>query len=164
MKSISVHSLAFEGALLERGFWLYVWDVRRAREERFLYVGRTGDSSSPNAASPFNRMGLHLNLKHNAKANSLVRQLRARGVEPSTCSYSLHALGPLYPEQSDMKSHKPYRDKVAALEKALAKHLLERGFDVLGIHRASAQPDEGLLAQVIDQFRQCIDPVTDVSE
>ena len=80
MKSISVHSLAFEGTLLERGFWLYIWDVRRAREERFLYVGRTGDSSSPNAASPFNRMGLHLNLKHNAKANSLVRQIEVRSL------------------------------------------------------------------------------------
>ena len=134
------------------------------REERFLYVGRTGDSSSPNAASPFNRMGLHLNLKHNAKANSLVRQLRARGIEPSTCSFSLHALGPLYPEQPDMKAHKPYRDRVAALEKALAEHLRARGFDVLGSHGASAQPDEGLLAQVIDIFRQCIDSASDISE
>ena len=44
---------------LERGFWLYVWVIDGAGDT-LHYVGRTGDSSSSNAQSPFNRMGQHL--------------------------------------------------------------------------------------------------------
>ncbi len=46
------YSMTFDGALLERGFWLYVWRIIEGTRT-VLYVGRTGDSSSPNASSPF---------------------------------------------------------------------------------------------------------------
>lgn len=39
---VTSYSMSFDGELLKRGFWLYVWDIRTATE-RHLYVGRTGD-------------------------------------------------------------------------------------------------------------------------
>jgi hypothetical protein len=50
------YMIALDGGVLRRGFWLYVWEVIAPTREGFLYVGRTGDSSSANAQSPFNRM------------------------------------------------------------------------------------------------------------
>jgi len=38
------HSLEFNGEFLERGFWLYVWDVTTPAKKHLYYVGRTGDS------------------------------------------------------------------------------------------------------------------------
>ena len=51
----TLQSLSFSGELLQRGFWLYVWEVTAADGRTVHYVGRTGDSSSPNAQSPFTR-------------------------------------------------------------------------------------------------------------
>ena len=60
-----MQQVRFEGALLERGFWLYVWRVRQESRE-VLYVGRTGDSSSRFAASPFSRLSQHLDIRPKA--------------------------------------------------------------------------------------------------
>ena len=68
--SASTHTLTFPGAMTERGFWLYVWRIMSPIGE-LLYVGRTGDSSSPYASSPFARMGQHLG---NNKNQNMVRQ------------------------------------------------------------------------------------------
>lgn len=78
-----IHEIGFRGALLERGFWLYVWRVRQDSREA-LYVGRTGDSSSRFAASPFSRLSQHLDLRPKASANMLLRNLQTRGAYPST--------------------------------------------------------------------------------
>jgi hypothetical protein len=48
-------AVAFDGGVLRRGFWLYVVQVRGAKGT-FAYIGRTGDTSSPNAASLFSRI------------------------------------------------------------------------------------------------------------
>jgi len=61
------------GGILQRGFWLYVWEVTPADKAPLYYVGRTGDSSSTNAQSPFNRMGQHLGFAKNS--NMLRRHL-----------------------------------------------------------------------------------------
>src|SRR5579884_3073429 len=87
--------LRFHGSLLRRGFWLYVCRVAY-RRRHFVYVGRTGDSSSINAGSPFTRIGQHLNVKHNARNNMLVRHVRREGLNPEKCSYEVLALGPIY--------------------------------------------------------------------
>ena len=58
--TVSTQLIRFEGALLQRGFWLYVWEIKPFDGSVFCYVGRTGDSSSHNAQSPFNRMSQHL--------------------------------------------------------------------------------------------------------
>ncbi|MGA8005125.1 MAG: hypothetical protein WCA17_03415, partial [Burkholderiales bacterium] len=78
---MKAHQLSFGGAVLERGFWLYVWRVTNGTK-RFLYVGRTGDSSSQFAASPFARIGQHLDLRPKASANMLHRHIRSRGLDP----------------------------------------------------------------------------------
>ena len=67
--------LKFSGAILERGFWLYAWRIENGSRE-FFYVGRTGDSSSQYAASPFSRLGQHLDIRPNATANMLLRHVR----------------------------------------------------------------------------------------
>ena len=141
------------GGLLERGFWLYVWNID-APSGRYLYVGRTGDSASPYAASPFNRVGLHLNLKRNAKGNSLARRLAAQGVDPTKCSFELFAIGPIFSEQPNMESHKPIRNQVGALEKALAERLLDRGYNVIGTHQSKSPLNQELfqrVAEIIDR-------------
>ena len=61
MKTVS---MKFDGSLLQRGFWLYVWRVSQGRK-RAYYVGRTGDSSSKFAASPFSRVSRHLDTHRN---------------------------------------------------------------------------------------------------
>ena len=71
---LEVYRMSFNGQVLKRGFWLYVWKISTPRG-KCLYVGRTGDSSSPNAASPFNRIGQHLDLRKNAKGNTMTKRL-----------------------------------------------------------------------------------------
>lgn len=120
--SPAVHTLTLPGPMLQRGFWLYVWRVSTPGGE-MLYVGRTGDSSSPHATAPYTRMGQHLGF---AKAsNSLRRLLLQNGVEPKACeAFDLVSFGPIFPEVSTeagadhnerMKHHKPIRDTLAGL-------------------------------------------------
>jgi hypothetical protein len=76
----ATHAFAFSGQLLQRGFWLYVWEIQPRDGATIYYVGRTGDSSSQNAQSPFNRMGQHLGF--NVKSNILRRRLKNAGIAP----------------------------------------------------------------------------------
>lgn len=147
------YSMSFDGHLLERGFWLYVWRIVSPQGE-FLYVGRTGDSSSPHAGSPFSRIGQHLDFRPYAKGNALGRRLAAAGVRPAECLFEMLAVGPIFPEQTTMEAHRPFRDRTAALEKALAEFLLKRNYQVLGTHHCAHMADEALF----DQVRRLIDP------
>ena len=144
---LNSYSMSFDGHLLARGFWLYVWDIRGS-SSRQLYVGRTGDTSSPNAQSPFCRIGQHLDPRPNAKGNALARQLARAGIDSSTCSFEMTAVGPIFPEQESFEEHKPLRDQMAALERALADRLRDRKYEVLGTHPRAVPPDAGLFRQV----------------
>jgi hypothetical protein len=62
--SPATYTVVLDGRTLQRGFWLYVWEVTTPNGAKLLYVGRTGDSSSINAQSPFNRMGDVMNTVH----------------------------------------------------------------------------------------------------
>ncbi len=119
--------MAFEGGILRRGFWLYVWEISLPDGRRLYYVGRTGDNSSTNAQSPFNRMGQHLGLA--ANSCMLRRHLGDRGLQPEDCSFRLVALGPLEAEStaSTRAEHDERRDLIAAMEKALADNLSSAG-------------------------------------
>ena len=93
----SINKLTFDGPMNERGFWLYVWKIHHPEKGDLLYVGRTGDSSSPNAASPIKRMGQHLDPK--SKGNMLHRKLKKRCIEPVSCpNFELVSYGPLFAE------------------------------------------------------------------
>jgi len=142
-----LHRTSFSGAILERGFWLYAWRIT-CGERKFFYIGRTGDSSSQFAASPFSRLGQHLDIRTNAKANTLLRHVRAQALDPLECEFELLAFGPLFPEQQSMELHRKFRDKIAPLEAALAQLFKSRGFKVVGTHGQSGTPDPALQAEV----------------
>ncbi len=145
---MKAYSIRFDGRVIQRGFWIYVVDIQWPKG-RALYVGRTGDSSSPNAASPFSRMGQHLDLRSSAKGNALLRNLRREGIDPAGCQMEMIAVGPLFPEEASFDSHRTVRDRMAALELGLADALSARGYRVLGTHAASAAPDVSMLTEVL---------------
>ncbi len=145
---VESYSIKFDGRVLERGFWLYVIDIFTT-EGRRLYVGRTGDSSSCNAGSPFARIGQHLDCRTNAKGNALARNLRAVGINPSACTMEMIAIGPMFPEERTFSLHKRVRDVMAGLEGAVATALRQRGFTVLGKHSVSQAPDPSKLKELL---------------
>jgi hypothetical protein len=116
--------------MLARGFWLYVWEVTAEDGCTVLYVGRTGDSSSTNAQSPFNRLSQHLGT--NKHANALRRQLLKASIDPNACrSFEMVAYGPIFPEAASKAEHEPSRNLIAAMEKALRDALHTAGYKVL---------------------------------
>ena len=117
----AIHRLTFSGPMNQRGFWLYVWKIQSPNGE-LLYVGRTGDNSSANAASPIKRMGQYLDSKD--LGNNLRQHLRKKDIEPEDCDqFELVAYGPIFPEEEKWEKHVPPRDIMAALEKKLADSL-----------------------------------------
>jgi hypothetical protein len=127
--SAETYDLTFKGELLNRGFWLYVWEITTPEQMRLYYVGRTGDSSSIYAQSPFNRMGQHLGF--NVKSNVLRRRLKTKKVDPEACTFRLVAHGPILDEASTHDEHRERRDRIAAMEKALADAMAAAGYDVM---------------------------------
>ena len=153
MSSASLHRISLTGELLRRGFWLYVWEVVPSAGSPVLYVGMTGDSSSPNAQSPFTRLGQHLGT--NKHANALVRHLKGNNIEPSDClSLELVAYGPVLEEADGMEHHRPLRKKVAALEKALCDALSDAGYNVLNTINCRGDLDSRLWEQVLNAFAE----------
>lgn len=145
---LKTYAMKFDGALLKRGFWLYVWEIK-GDSTHHLYVGRTGDSSSPNAQSPFNRIGQHLNPLPNAKGNALGRQLHRAGVHTDNSTFEMLAIGPIYPEQENWEAHVPFRNQMAVLERAAADYLKEKGYQVLGNHPKAGEPDKKFIGQLL---------------
>lgn len=148
------HRVVFSGSVLERGFWLYVWRIQHANGQLF-YVGRTGDSSSQYAASPFSRLSQHLDIRQSATANMLMRHLRKEGLNPLACDFEMAAIGPLFPEQASLEEHRIYRDKTAYLETALAAHLRMYG-TVLGKHPSPGHHDVELFEYVCSKLEDVI--------
>ena len=139
----STHTLTLPAAMIKRGFWLYVWKIESPSGKLLLYVGRTGDTSSPKAAAPFTRMSQHLGTNRNE--NMIRQHLGKRGIRPEDCgSFVLISYGPLFHEVQDMPEHKKRRDKVAALERELAETLARVGYDVLNKVRSKQQLDDSL--------------------
>lgn len=155
----ATHILSLPGKMLSRGMWLYVWRVETPRGE-MLYVGRTGDSSSPHATAPYTRMGQHLGFSK--AANSLRRLLTENGVTPEECAqYELISHGPVYAEiglkegqlrDEQMRLHKPVRDKMAGLEKKLRDALYDSGYRVLKVVHSKKEYDEDVWDEVLAAF------------
>jgi len=144
--------LSFSGELLLRGFWLYVWEIECTVGNVWLYVGRTGDSSSAKAQSPFNRLSQHLG--SNKHGNALRRQLLGVGIQPETCRrFDMIAYGPIFQEAGTMADHQPIRNRMAALEKELRNALHSAGYNVLNAVYCDHKLDDALWAEVADAFR-----------
>jgi len=138
--------------VLRRGFWLYAWEVTTPEGDSLVYVGRTGDNSSPNAQSPFNRMGQHLGF---AAASSMLRtHLTNRGIDPIDCTFRMVSHGPILEEVDNMEDHKVRRDQVAAMERDLAADLANAGYTVLNKVRSHASLDEDAYAEVRAAFAE----------
>ena len=148
-------TMRFNGQLLNRGFWLYCWKVSDGKRE-VLYVGRTGDSSSKNAASPFSRVSRHLDTRESAKGNTLYHQLKLEGMEPSMCNYLLSAYGPVFEETKD-STYVGFRDRMAALERELAHALRDAGYIVIGNHQSKKRlekTDEAMLKEALAAIKK----------
>ena len=145
--------ITFPGAITERGFWLYVCKIESPVGE-LLYVGRTGDSSSARATSPFTRIGLHLGTnKRQALIRRHLKELKPRKVEPEDCtSFEIIAYGPISPEAKGWNNHRKARDKVAALEKALAEALDAGKYQVLNKVHSKKPLDPELWKEVRKTF------------
>lgn len=146
------YKLNFEGGLLQRGFWLYVWEITVPDGTKWHYVGRTGDSSSTNAQSPFNRMGQHLGF---SKANNMLRQhLQGKDIAAEKCDFRLVAHGPILEEATTKDEHRKRLAVIAALEKELADALTNSGCSVLNTVQCRKKPDQNLWKQVHDAFAE----------
>lgn len=143
--------MSFNGQILERGFWLYVWKIDYNRKQ-FFYVGRTGDSSSAHASSPFNRIGQHLDFRESAKGATLAKRLKEVGVNPRESQFNMLALGPFFNEQDTFEKHKPLRDYLATLEFEVAKHLKSKGFNVLGVHHLGSTTPQSELIEIKEKL------------
>lgn len=146
------HQLAFDGRILQRGFWLYIWEITPPSGPTVHYVGRTGDSSSLNAQSPFNRMGQHLGF--NVNSNVLRKHLASAQVQPEQCRFRLVSHGPILEESDHPDIHRERRDIVAALEKSLAEALCASGYHVLNTVRCRVAVDSDRFALVREAFAE----------
>lgn len=148
--SADTYDLTFKGELLSRGFWLYVWEITTPERTHMYYVGRTGDSSSNNAQSPFNRMGQHLGF--NVRSNILRRRLKTRKADPEACTFRLVAHGPILDEALTQDDHCVRRDCIAAMEKVLAETMAAVGYDVINTVNCHSEMDAKLFAGVRGAF------------
>jgi hypothetical protein len=126
--------------------------VTTADGSQLLYVGRTGDSSSANAQSAFNRMGAHLGT--NEKSNVLRKRLRNLNIAPEDCEFRLVTYGPIFGEAPEKTTfaHEPLRDLNAALEKKLAEELLAAGYQVINTVHCKRPLNTALYAHVREAF------------
>jgi hypothetical protein len=149
--SADTYAAELEGGFLRRGFWLYVWEIETPDGRKLVYVGRTGDSSSPNAQSPFNRMGQHLGF---LKTSSMLRNhLRGRKEDPEQCRFRMIAHGPILEEaRGDMTEHKDRRDVIAAMEKRLADDFAASGYEVMNTVNCNKPLNEAIYADVRAAF------------
>jgi len=149
------YQISFQGGLLERGFWLYIWRIEYKGRVCY-YVGRTGDSSSRYAASPFSRLSQHLDVRNSASANMLLRNIRAAGFNPLECFFEMTAFGPIFPEQHTLDQHRQFRDRIAPLESALAEYLRQRGLEVIGKHPSPGSVDQKIFSEVLTSVGKTI--------
>jgi hypothetical protein len=166
--TIGTHKLTLPPSMLQRGFWLYAWRVVAPDGQELVYVGRTGDNSSPNASPAYIRMGQHLGSA--VTQNALRRHLVKRGIPPEAClSFDLIAHGPIYPEVEKpenfshedkqlrkqlMEKHIPLRDIVGAMEKQLAVDLKAAGYTLLNTVKWRHKIDRDLWSPVRAEFAE----------
>jgi hypothetical protein len=134
------------------GYYVYTWENTKPDDDKLLYVGRTGDSSSPNPPSLFTRLGRNLGT---IPTSSMVgNNLAKRGIDPDQCQYRIVGYGPIFEEPAvkNMEDHKPLRDKTGAAEKQLALDLTAAGYDVINEVRCNAPLDKEVYAPVRAAF------------
>ena len=79
----------------------------------------------------------------------LLRHIRKAGLDPARSRYELLAVGPIFPEQRTLSTHRKYRNIVAPLEAALARHVEGLGYTVVGTHSSKHPLDARLFGKVL---------------
>ena len=148
--------ISFSGDIVKRGFWVYVWRIKHKSGDYF-YVGRTGDSSSVNAASPMSRMSAHFS--RNPKGNALKRNLLHKGVEMEDCTFEYHCFGPLMEEKDTWEAHRKARDLVATVELNVAEHLKRKGHQVIGQHQLTRKSDDSNVIRFTEEISDSLDQI-----
>jgi hypothetical protein len=144
---METYKISVPGAMLNRGFWLYVCCII-SNDKEYIYVGRTGDSSSRFAASAFSRLGRHLDIREKALGNMILKHVDKLGLNRFDCTYEMTAFGPLFEEQKNREEHLKKRDVIAPLEKALACYLRQKGFTVVNDVKATGEVDKVLFSKI----------------
>ncbi len=151
---MTTYEIKFDGGILARGFWLYVWQITTPTGGKLYYAGRTGDSSSVNAQSPFNRMGQHLgfNANSNVLRKKLTSTIHSHSLE--ACQFRLVAHGPILMEERSLESHQRSVNTVSALEKALADAMKSSGYNVINSVPCRQTLDPVLFEKIRIYFRE----------
>jgi len=124
--------IKFSGKVLERGFWLYVVQMTNPKNQRFFYVGMTGDSAALKAAALFVRLGRHLDVKENAMGNTLFRAIKnEKKLLPFLYQLDFEIIG-FYLSPENEKAHRKIRGEISHMEDKLHKDLKDGGYEVLG--------------------------------
>jgi hypothetical protein len=127
LKKELFHNATFDGALLSRGFWLYVWEITAPNGRKVHYVGKTGDKATRVCQSPFNRLSNHLG--GNKNSNALKRHLARMKIQAENSQFRFYAYGPLF--GGSERTHGELCDVTSGLEKALADAMIEAGYEVI---------------------------------
>jgi hypothetical protein len=145
-----LYKLSFNGALLFRGFWLYVWEIVAPDGRTIHYVGKTGDKASRVSQSPFNRLSNHVG--GNKRSNALRRYLDKMRIDPARCQFHFYSYGPLFFDSMDKKTHGELCDVTSGLEKALANAMTDAGYTVMNPIHCRSQIDFEIFAVVRASF------------
>jgi hypothetical protein len=147
----------FDGALLSRGFWLYVWEIVIPDGRTVHYVGKTGDKASRVCQSPFNRLTNHLG--GNKHSNALNRHLSQIRIDPQDCQFRFHAYGPLFNDRSE-RTHGELCDVTSGLEKGLANAMTEAGYEVINKVHCRTPLDNEAFATLLAAFAAHFDKLS----
>ena len=117
----------FDGGILRRGFWLYVWEITPPQGRVSVLRGTYRDARPPTRNRHSTGWASISGFTNNG--NMLRQHLLKQQVEPERCRFRLIALGPLEAESkaSVRHEHDQRRDVMAAMEKALAELIAAAG-------------------------------------
>ena len=145
-------TVTLDGAMLRRGFWLYVWEITTPDGKEVLYVGRTGTTHRPTPSHSSTGSGRTLGRWQTPAWFGTT--LRSGASIPLGVSSAWSATAPSSTRSptKDFAAHKPIRDKVGAIEKKLAEDLVAVGYDVMNQVRWNTPLDPELYEPVRAAF------------
>jgi hypothetical protein len=153
----NILQLKFDGAMLTRGFWLYVWEIKVSDGRVVHYDGKTGDKASRVSQSPFNRLTNHMG--DNKHSNALRRHLGQMKINLENCCFCFHAYGPLFGGRSQ-KTHGELCDVTSRLERALADALTAAGYEVINKVHCRTALDAEVFADIYTAFATHFDKLS----
>lgn len=151
-------TLSFDGVMLSRGFWLYVWEVTSKDGRMVHYLGKTGVKHTRMIPSPY--IVASFQLGHSTNNNALRRHLERVGLDPGQCRFRFHAYGPIF-DAGTRKAHGEQCDIMAGLEAGLSDALLKAGYDLLNPLNRRIPVDEKLFERVLEAFSEPLPKLAD---